>query len=542
MMTEGLRAVEELRALRRVATLVAEGALPLQLFAVVAEEAARVLDVPIATVLRYESDGTATSCARSEKGPPLAIGTRFALDGPSVLRRIRTTGKAARIDDYSMLNGELPDAVRVGGIRSSVGTPIVVSGRLWGAMVASNSHAEPLPEGTEERLADFTELLATAIANAQSREAVRVLADEQAALRRVATLVAQEALPQDLFEAVAEEVGRLLSVGTATMGRFETDDSVTIIAAWSATKVAFPIGVRWRIEGTNIAWRVLQTGRAARLDDFSVATDPIGVAAREAGYKSAVGGPIVVKGHIWGLVTATSSEGPLPTDTEARLASFTELVATAIANAESRSELAASRHRIVTASDETRRRIERNLHDGTQQRLVALALAVRAVEADAPADLTDLRFELSQIAAGLVDAAAELQEISRGIHPATLSEGGLTSAVRTLARRSPIPVDLEITIEGRLPDSIEVATYYVTSEALANAAKHSQASRLEVSLTARDKAVFVTIRDDGIGGADPVRGSGLVGLVDRVEAIGGTIDIRSPRGDGTHITTILPRD
>jgi signal transduction histidine kinase len=539
---EGLGPVDELQALRRVATLVAEGVPPQQLFAVVADEVARVLDVPIATVLRYESDDTATSCARSRKGPPLALGTRFALDGPSVLGRIRTTGKAARIDDYSTLNGELPDAVRVGGIRSSVGAPIVVSGGVWGAVVASNSHAEPLPDGMEERLADFTELLATAIANAESREAVRVLAEEQAALRRVATLVAQGASPQDLFGAVAEEIGRLLSVGTATMGRFESHDSVTILAAWSATEVAFPVGARWRIEGTNIASRVLQTGQPARLDDFLAATDPIGVAAREAGYKSAVGSPIVVKGHLWGLVTATSSEGPLPPGTEARLASFTELVATAIANAEGRSELAASRHRIVTTSDETRRRIERNLHDGTQQRLVALALAVRAAEAHAPADLTELRFELSQIAVGLIDAAAELQEISRGIHPATLSAGGLTPALRTLARRSPIPVELEITIEGRLPDSIEVATYYVTSEALANAAKHSRASHLEVSLTARDKMVLVTIRDDGIGGADPVRGSGLVGLVDRVEAVGGTIEIRSPRGDGTRITTILPLD
>ena len=261
-MAEGLGPVDELRALRRVATLVAEGVPPKQLFAVVADEVARVLDVPIATVLRYESDGTATSCARSEKGPPLALGTRFALDGPSVLGRIRTTGKAARIDDYSMLNGELPDAVRVGGIRSSVGAPIVVSGGLWGAMVASNSHAEPLPEGMEERLADFTELLATAIANAESREAVRVLAEEQAALRRVATLVAQGASPPDLFGAVAEEIGRLLSVGTATMGRFESDDSVTIVAAWSATEVAFPVGERWRIEGTNIAVEGARDGPA----------------------------------------------------------------------------------------------------------------------------------------------------------------------------------------------------------------------------------------------------------------------------------------
>jgi signal transduction histidine kinase len=232
----------------------------------------------------------------------------------------------------------------------------------------------------------------------------------------------------------------------------------------------------------------------------------------------------------------------LPSETEQRLEKFTELVATAIANTEGRSELAASRRRIVTASDEARRRIERDLHDGTQQRLVALTLAVRAVEVDAPANLTDLHSQLSQIAAGLVEATTELQEISRGIHPANLAQSGLAAALRTLARRSPIPVDLEITIEGRLPESIEVAAYYVTLEALANAAKHARASRVEVSLMTRDSDAFLSIRDDGIGGADPARGSGLVGLVDRVEALGGMIEIQSTSGDGTCITTMLPLD
>ena len=173
-----------------------------------------------------------------------------------------------------------------------------------------------------------------------------------------------------------------MPVGSATMGRFEPDDSVTTMASWSTTDAAFPTGGRWPTEGTNVAWMVLQTGRSARLDDFSAATDPIGVTAREAGIKSAVGSPVVVKGRLWGVMTATSTEGPMPPGTEARLASFTELVATAIANAESKSELAASRRRIVAASDETRRRIERNLHDGTQQRLVSLGLAVRAAEAE----------------------------------------------------------------------------------------------------------------------------------------------------------------
>jgi signal transduction histidine kinase len=285
---------------------------------------------------------------------------------------------------------------------------------------------------------------------------------------------------------------------------------------------------------------VLQTGRSARLDDFSAATDPIGVTAREAGIKSAVGSPVVVKGHLWGVMTATSTEGPMPPGAEARLASFTELVATAIANAENKSELAASRRRIVAASDETRRRIERNLHDGTQQRLVTLGLAVRAAEADLPPERDDLRAQLSGVAKGLAAAVKDLQEISRGIHPAILSTGGLGPALRALARRSAIPVALDITIDVRPAEQIEVAAYFVASEALANAAKHSQASYIDVSLAERAKSLLLSVRDDGVGGVDTARGSGLVGLMDRVEALGGSIRVDSRPGKGTQITAELP--
>jgi signal transduction histidine kinase len=212
----------------------------------------------------------------------------------------------------------------------------------------------------------------------------------------------------------------------------------------------------------------------------------------------------------------------MPLDAEERLEKFSELVATAIANADSRSELAASRRRIVAASDEARRRIERDLHDGTQQRLVSLGLAVRAAEADVPPDRGDLQGELSRIATGLADAVAELQELSRGIHPAILSRGGLGPALRTLARRSPVPVELDITADTRLPEPIEVAAYHVASEALANATKHAQASRVDVSLATRNRSLLLSIRDNGVGGADPARGSGLVGLTDRVEALGGS--------------------
>jgi signal transduction histidine kinase len=287
---------------------------------------------------------------------------------------------------------------------------------------------------------------------------------------------------------------------------------------------------------------VLQTGRSARIDDFSAATDPIGVTAREAGIKSAVGSPVVVKGHLWGVMTATSTEGPMPPGTEARLASFTELVATAIANAESSAELAASRRRIVAASDDARRRIERNLHDGTQQRLVSLGLAVRVAEANLAPERQDVQDQLSRVAIGLADAVEDLQEISRGIHPAILSKGGLGPALQTLAHRSAIPVDLEITTDVRLAEPIEVAAYFVASEALANAAKHSDASRIDVSLERRDGNLLLSVRDDGVGGADAARGSGIVGLNDRVEALGGSLRVDSSPGEGTQIVAQLPLD
>ena len=230
----------------------------------------------------------------------------------------------------------------------------------------------------------------------------------------------------------------------------------------------------------------------------------------------------------------------LPADTEQRLEKFTELVATAIANAESKSELAASRRRIVAASDETRRRIERDLHDGTQQRLVSLGLAVRAAEANLAPERQDLQDQLSRVAIGLADAVEDLQEISRGIHPAILSKGGLGPALQTLAHRSAIPVDLDITTDVRLAEPIEVAAYFVASEALANAAKHSQASRIDVSLEQRDGSLLLSVRDDGVGGADAARGSGLVGLTDRVEALGGSIRVSSRPGEGTQIAAELP--
>jgi PAS domain S-box-containing protein len=368
------------------------------------------------------------------------------------------------------------------------------------------------------------------------------LAGEQAALRRVATLVARGVPPEEVFAAVTEQAGRLLPVDHAELGRYEPDRTITTVAAWSTTGTPFPpVGSRWALGGKNLSTLVFETGRPARVDGYADASGALGVATREAGIGSSVGTPIIVEGHLWGTMSAGSRlEQPLPADTEARLADFTELLATAIANAESRAALAASRARIVAAADETRRRIERDLHDGTQQRLVSLGLELRLAQAAVPPQLGELDGELSRIAEGLAGVLEELREISRGIHPAILSEGGLGPALRTLARRSAVPVELDLRAERRPPEQVEVAAYYAVAEALTNAAKHARASVVRVELDMHDATLQLAIRDDGIGGADPAQGTGLVGLSDRIEALGGTLKVASPTTRGTTLLIEIP--
>jgi signal transduction histidine kinase/putative methionine-R-sulfoxide reductase with GAF domain len=532
---------EEQAALRRVAVLVAQQSSPREVFTAVTEAVALLLDADLAVLHVFPGDGTATTVASwGGDGAVLPIGTRFPLDGDNLAARIFESGAPARMysDEaaWERASTVLAQSLRV---RSAVGAPIIVEGKLWGALMAATRSVDSWAENAETRIAAFTELVATAIANAGAREALAELAEEQAALRRVATLVAQGVPPRDLFEAVAEEVGRLLLAANVSMGRYEPDGSVTSMASWSSAGPVFPPGVRWPIKGTNVAWMVLQTGRPARIDDFSAATDPIGIAVREAGYTSAVGSPIVVEGHLWGAISAASTEGPMPPGSEARLASFTELVATAIANAASSAELAASRRRIVSASDDARRRIERDLHDGVQQQLVSLGLELGAIEADPPTGDT-LQVELARVKDDVSSVLDSLVEIARGIHPAILSQGGLAAALKALARRSVVPVKLRAQIEDQLPDEVEVAAYYIAAEALTNAAKHARASVVNMEAATDDRNLSLIVRDDGVGGADPGGGSGLVGLQDRVEALGGTIKIDSASGSGTCVVVTLP--
>jgi signal transduction histidine kinase len=377
-----------------------------------------------------------------------------------------------------------------------------------------------------------------------SRDELRMLADQQAALRRIATGVARAVEPSELFSAVAEELARCLGVTQANLIRYQADGGSILLASHDdrGSRKEVPVGRRFAYEGENIAAMVYRTGSIARMDSHEYAAGSAAAYIRTLGLRSGVGVPIIVDGRLWGaaIVGSTRPE-PLPPDTEARMGDFTDLVATAIANAETRSQLTASRTRIIAAADGARRRFERDLHDGAQQRLVSLGLELRTAAASVPSELPALRKQISRIVTSLTGVSEDLREISRGIHPAILSRGGLGPALNTLARRSTVSVELHLGVDDRrLPDSVEVAAYYVVAEALANTAKHAQASEVNVSAEADGAILRLSIRDDGIGGADLTKGTGLIGLNDRVEALGGRVQLSSVAGSGTSLVVTIP--
>jgi predicted ATPase/signal transduction histidine kinase len=383
--------------------------------------------------------------------------------------------------------------------------------------------------------------LAVSLDNAQLYAEYRQIAGEQAALRRVATLVAQAAPPEEVFAAVTEEAGRLLATDVAILSRYAPDGTEAVVSIWASNGIPpVVVGDREPVGGRNVTSLVFETGQPARIDSYDGATGPLGDIAREIGVRASVGAPIRVAGDLWGVMIVASRSEPLPADTDARLAGFTKLVATAVANAEAQAALTASRARIVATADQARRRIEQDLHDGAQQSLVTLAVRLRAARAAVPLELGELGAELDRAAAVATGALHELREIARGIHPAVLARGGLRFALNTLARRSPVRVDLEVRVDGRFPEPVEVSAYYIVAEALTNAAKHARASAVGVKAEVVGDLLRVTIRDDGVGGADLAGGSGLAGLKDRVEALGGRIVLHSPRGAGTNLRVELP--
>lgn len=341
-----------------------------------------------------------------------------------------------------------------------------------------------------------------------TNEALEELVREHAALRRVATLVAREPSPAEAFAAVTRETGELLGAQRATLLRVVSPEWAEVVASWSdGTAPPVPVGHRGALDGRGILGRMLQTAQPVRVEDVDEVGGAVAALMRELGIRSGAGGPIILGGRVWGAVSAVWPAGtPLPAGAEDRVAAFAELVSYAIENAETRDELAASRARLVAAADETRRRIERDLHDGAQQRLVATALELTLLDRQLERDPQAARTTLARARGQLDDALRELRDLARGIHQAVLTERGLEAALGALVQRAALPVGLRASVPGRLDTAIEVAAYFLVSEALTNVAKHAQADAVSVDVTCEDGTLVVTVADDGIGGVDPVRG------------------------------------
>ena len=375
----------------------------------------------------------------------------------------------------------------------------------------------------------------------ERRREAAALARQQSALRKVATLVARGTDPTDVYPVAVAELARGLDVDHVTLTVFDDDQCVVLAARDIAGKPHLAVGERFPLDGDSLNSRVRSSGKPARIDDYAAVNGPIAERLRELGLRSGVGCPVTVDGGVRGaLIVGSVRDRPMPPETEDRIGDFADLVATAIGNAETRTELQASRARIVAAADQARRGIERDLHDGAQQRIVSLGLGLRALEASLPDGDAAVRKQVDNLINGMADLYTELQELSRGIHPAILSKGGLGPAVKTLARRSPVPVVLELAADRRFPESVEVAAYYVVAEALTNVAKHSGASEVAIRVLLDGDDLLLAVADNGAGGAVSGGGSGLLGLRDRVEAVSGRLEVTSAAGAGTTVRARIP--
>jgi len=400
-----------------------------------------------------------------------------------------------------------------------------------------------LPAAARRRVERMVPSLEALMAATRDRQEitgeVTALATQQAALRAVATLVARGAEPSEVYRVAVAELARGLGVEHVTLVGYDEDDVGVVLATRdSPDRMAMTVGERFSLDGHSLSAQIVDTGTPARIDDYSAAEGPIADRMRGLNVCSGVGAPVVVDGEVRAaLMVGSIVAQPLPTGTEDQVSDFADLIATAIYNAENRAALKASRARIVAAADEARRGFERDLHDGAQQRIVSLGLQLRALEAS---EHGSTREGIDRAVADLMEIHEQLQEISRGIHPAILSRGGLGPAIKTLARRSAVPVALDADVDRRLAESIEVAAYYVVAEALTNTAKHAQASEVQLHASSDDVELRMTISDDGVGGATIGGGSGLIGLKDRVEAVSGRLEIVSAQGAGTTLHVTIP--
>jgi signal transduction histidine kinase len=377
---------------------------------------------------------------------------------------------------------------------------------------------------------------------AAAESAQRALADEQAALRRIATLVAGEPSPSRVFEQVTEEVGRLLGLPGASVMHYDGVSAATVVGAWSEDgQPRFPVGTKLDLDGDTVVAKVVRSGSAQRVERYEEVRGTLAATVRSVGYRASVAAPVSVGGRLWGvLAAATTSEDALPEGLERRLCDFAELVAQALANADAYEKLAASRARVVEVGDGERRRLERNLHDGAQQRFVSVAIGLSVVGSKLENDPRAARELLATAQEDLAQGLADLRELARGIHPVILTERGLGPALDALLARAPVPVEIVEMPEERLTAQIEAAAYYVVAEAVTNVGKYAHASCATVGVTRSNGYATVTVSDDGVGGADPSQGSGLQGLAARVESLNGRLDVDSPPGRGTHVRAEIP--
>jgi PAS domain S-box-containing protein len=539
---EHRRRTAEISSLRRVATLVAQGAAPTDVFAVVAEEVAHSLGVPLISIVRLEPEGIATHVGAWGEQNPFPVGASWRLDAHGVSGQVARTGRTARVDYTDVPGDTAATLAREAGIRWAVGVPIIVDGGIWGVMMALSTGPTPQPETTEARLAGFTELVATALANTHTRDELRRLANEQSALRRVATLVARGAASREVFAAVCEETGRLIDATTVNLAHFTSDGISLTMAGWSLHGTHVPTGTQLPLDGFAINELVARTRAPGRVDTYEGVPGRLAARLRELGIKSEVGAPVVVDGHVWGaLIAGTDEPDPLPIGAEHRVASFAELIATAVSNATARAELMASRARTVAAADAARRRLARDLHDGAQQDLVNVVIDLQLAQqtrGDDPRHAHELVERAAQHAQIGVD---RLRELAAGIHPEILTSRGLAAAIEGLAERLPVPVDTHELAEGRVAQEIEASVYFFVSEALTNVIKHAKADSARVHLAIDPHVLTVEVSDDGVGGAHAdTGGSGLTGLFDRIGALDGTLSIDSPSGGGTTLRAAVP--
>jgi PAS domain S-box-containing protein len=543
--TEARTQVNQLAAeqasLRRVATFVAKASPPAEVFTKVAEELANLLGDADCSLFRLEGDGTATAVALwgANLSSRITLGTRIPIDVDGVIASALRDGRPFRIGDYSSVAGTIAEQGRELGIRSAVGCPIVVHGRIWGAIGAARYEDEAFPRDTEPRIARFAELVGTAIANADTRAEVERLAEEQAALRRVATLVAQGASPTAVFDGVAAEMEKVLDADRVSLNRYEPGDRITVVAHRGTDAWRLPPGSLISHMDGSVVSLIRRTERPGRIEPSERTRTPADETARAVGATSAAGAPIVVDGRLWGAIVATwKGEKSAQAGTEARMAKFAQLLDTAIANADSRDQLKASRTRLVAAADEARRRVVRDLHDGVQQRLVHTIILLKQAAHALPADHDPAGSLVAEALVQGKEANDELRELAHGIMPAVLTRGGLAAGVDALVARSPVPVAVGVT-KDRFPAEVEATAYFVIAEALTNVAKHANAGSAEVRASVGDGALRIEVQDDGAGGADP-SGPGLVGLADRIAALDGEIEVDSLPCGGTRMTATIP--